>query len=234
MKTFVIFKKEIASFFNTPIAYIFLIIFLLIEGWFFQNFLFVEGSQASLRNVFGITPWAFCILIPAITMKLFAEEKKTGTIEILGTLPISYFSIIMGKFLAATFLLLISILSMLPYIITISVLGDPDGGVLFAGLLGLFFLGLALTSIGIMFSAFTKNQIVAFVLSFSVGISLFVVGMLVGFLPLFVGNFLSFISLFGHFENMTRGVIDSRDVIYFLSLIILPLFITAQTLIKKK
>ena len=234
MKTFIIFKKEIASFFNTPIAYIFLIIFLLIEGWFFQNFLFIDGSQASLRSVFGVTPWAFSILIPAITMKLFAEEKKSGTIELLGTLPISYVSVIMGKFLAAIFLLLIAILSMFPYIITISSLGDPDGGVLFSGLLGLFFLGSSFASLGIMFSSFTKNQIIALVLSFSTGISLFVVGMLVGFLPLAIGNFLSFISLYSHFENMTRGVIDSRDVLYFISVITIPLFITAQTLIKKK
>jgi len=234
MKTLVILKKEIANFFNTPIAYIFLFIFLVIEGFFFQSFVFAEGSEASLRSVFAITPWAFSILIPAITMRLFSEEKRSGTIEILATLPVSDFSIILGKFLSSVFLLLLAILCTIPYAITISIYGEPDIGALVSGYIGLFLLGSAFSAIGIMFSSFTKNQIIAFILSLAVGFTLFVMAYLTSFLPIAVGNFLSFISFSSHFENMTRGVIDTRDVIYFLSAIIMPLFITQKTLIKRK
>jgi ABC-2 type transport system permease protein len=226
-------KKELKSYFDSPIAYIIITIFLLISGWFFFSDLFLV-NQATLRNLFGIIPFIFMFFIPAITMRLLSEEKKSGTIEILLTLPVKDRQIILGKFLAGMILISVAVILTLVYAFTLSGLGSLDFGPVVTGYLGLILLGATYLSIGIFTSSLTQNQIVAFILSFLIIFVLYMLDNVLIFVPGFLAPVLEYLSVNYHFSNISRGVIDSRDVIYYLSLVFFFLFLAVRVLSSRK
>lgn len=226
-------KKELRSFFDSPIAYIVITIFLLITGWFFFSDLFLV-NQASLRNLFGIVPFIFMFFVPAVTMRLISEEKRSGTIEVLLTLPVRDHEIILGKFLAGLILIFAAVILTFVYTLTLSGLGDLDFGSVVAGYIGLIFLGAAYLSIGVFTSSLTQNQIVAFITSFVIIFALFMLDKVLIFVPGFLVSFFEYLSVDYHFSNIARGVIDSRDVIYYLSIIFLFLFLAVRALESRK
>ena len=227
--TWIFCKRELKSYFNSPIAYIVITIFLLISGWFFFNNLFLS-NQTSLRGLFSIVPFIFMFFAPAISMRLLSEEKKSGTIEVLVTLPVSDWEIILGKYLSALILLSIAVLLTLAYALTLSFMGNLDGGALVGGYLGLIFVGATYLSIGIFTSSLTRNQVVAFVVSFVIVFILFMLDKVIIFFPGFMASFLEYLSVDYHFSNIARGVIDSRDVIYYLSVIFFFLLLSVRFL----
>lgn len=226
-------KKELRSFFDSPIAYIVITIFLLITGWFFFSDLFLV-NQASLRNLFGIVPFIFMFFVPAVTMRLISEEKRSGTIEVLLTLPVKDYQIILGKFLAGLILIFAAVILTFVYTLTLSGLGNLDFGSVVAGYIGLVFLGGAYLSIGVFTSSLTQNQIVAFITSFVIIFALFMLDKALIFMPGFLVSFFEYLSVDYHFSNIARGVIDSRDVIYYLSIIFLFLFLAVRALESRK
>jgi len=214
-------KKEIKSYFNSPAAYIVLVIFLLLSGWFFASPLFIN-NQANLRTLFGIIPLLYLFFIPAITMGLLSREKNTGTMELLATLPIKDSQIIMGKFWASVSLIGVGLLLTLVHFITIMLLGtNVDFGAIFCGYIGLLFLGAVYSSIGIFASSITSNQVVSLIISFFIIFFFFIIKFFLFFVPDFMVGIFQFISIDYHFSNITRGVIDTRNIIYFVSLIVL-------------
>jgi ABC-2 type transport system permease protein len=227
-----IFKKELRSYFTSPIAYIVITVFLLICGWFFSTSLFVVG-QASLRNVFQIIPFVLTFFVPAITMRLLSEERKSGTFELLATMPVSDFSIVLGKYLAALVLLAVALLCTVTYAITVRALGKADVGVMFAGYIGLLLLGAGYLAIGILASSLTENQIVAFIIAFSIIFVLSLIDKVLMFVPAAVASVFEYLSAEYHFNNIARGVLDSRDLVYYGSLIVLGLFFAARALQKR-
>ncbi|KPL01035.1 MAG: ABC transporter [candidate division Zixibacteria bacterium SM23_73_3] len=226
-------KKELRSFFDSPIAYIVITTFLLISGWFFFSDLFLV-NQASLRNLFDIIPFIFMFFVPAVTMRLISEEKRSGTIEILLTLPVKDYEIILGKFLAGLILIVVAVLLTLVYTFTLSGLGDLDFGSVVAGYIGLIFLGATYLSVGVFTSSFTQNQIVAFITSFAIIFALYMLNKVLMFVPNFLASFFEYLSVDYHFSNISRGVIDSRDVIYYLSLVFFFLFLAVRALESRK
>lgn len=232
-KVYPIFKRELKAYFNSPIAYIVITVFLLISGWFFSSSLFLV-NQATLRGAFGIIPLIFVFVVPAITMRLISEEKKSGTIELLVTMPVKDLEIILGKFLAALVLLTIAILLTLTYAITVSLLGDVDGGPVLGGYLGLILMGAAYLSIGIFVSSLTENQIVAFIISFLIIFALFILDQILMFIPSGLVSFFEYLSIDYHFANISRGVIDTRDLIYYISVIFFSLLLAVRSLESRK
>ncbi len=229
---FIIAGKEMKSYFASPAAYIIIILFLSLTGWFFTNTLFIDGGQAELRSNFGIIPFLLLFFVPALTMKMVAEEKKSGTIELLTTLPLKDSDIIFGKFLGSLFILLLAVSLTFPNILTVGLLGKPDWGVLFCGYAGLFLMGAAFTSIGIYTSSITDNQIVAFIISFFVLFLLVILNNLLIFLPF--QSVFEYLASSTHYENMLKGVIDSKDLIYFFSIMIIFLTAASKTLESRK
>ncbi len=225
-------KKEFRSYFSSPAAYIIIILFLSLTGWFFTNTLFIEGGQADLRSNFNIIPFLLLFFVPALTMKMIAEEKRSGTIELLATLPVSETEIIAGKFIGSLGILVLSILLTSPNIITIGILGDPDWGVLFSGYAGLILMSAAFTSVGIYTSSVTDNQIIAFLVSFFILFILVMVNSLLIFLPF--PEFFEYLGVNSHYSNFLKGVIDSRDVVYFASVILIFLFGASRSLERRK
>lgn len=225
-------RKEMKSYFATPAAYIIIILFLTLTGWFFTNTLFLEGGQAELRSNFSLIPFMLLFFVPALTMKMVAEEKKSGTIELLTTLPLKDTDIIIGKFLGSLLILLLAVFLTFPNLITIGILGEPDWGVLFCGYSGLFFMGASFTAIGIYTSSVTDNQIVAFIICFFVLFILVMINNLLIFLP-FQAVF-EYLGAAVHYENMLKGVIDSKDLIYFFSIILLFLTAASKSLESRK
>lgn len=226
---FAIFKKEVQQFFSSLIGYIAIIVFLLVLGlfiWVFPDTNIFDYNYATLDSFFNIAPYIFIFLIPAITMRSFAEEINTGTIELLSTRPVTEMEIILGKYFAALLLVFIALVPTLIYFLTIYLLASPVGNVDTGGILGsyfgLFFLGAVFVAIGIFCSSVTSNQIVAFI----VGVFLcFFLYLAFGYLSqfgVFIGKndyFVESLGLSAHFDAMGKGVIDTRDVIYFLSII---------------
>ena len=229
----VIAKRELAGYFTSPVAYIFLVIFLLLTGFFtFTAGQFFERGEASLSAFFGWHPWLYLVLVPAVGMRLWAEERRAGTLELIMTMPLTPAQAIVGKFLASWIFLALALLLTFPVIITANVLGDPDNGMIIAGYLGSLFLAGAYLAVTCMTSALTRNQVVAFILS--VVACLFL--LLAGFNPVtdliarwaspaLVDTVAAF-SVITHFEGFQRGVIDSRDLLFFLSVIGFSLFAT--------
>lgn len=222
-------KKEFKSYFNSPAAYIVLTIFLLLTGWFFFSDFFII-NQASFRGLFGIVPFIFMFFAPAITMRLIAEEKKSGTIEVLVTLPVKDSEIILGKFLASFFLLSIAVLLTLFYPLTLSATGNFDFGSVFGGYLGLILSGCCFLSIGLFSSSLTQNQIVAFILGFVIIFVLMILDKVLFFFPGFLGFVFQYLSVGYHSSNLGRGVIDSRDLAYYFSIIFFFLVLGIKTL----
>lgn len=215
--TAILAKKELKGYFNSPAAYIVLVIFLLLSGWFFASPLFINNS-AELRSLFGILPIVYLFFIPAITMSLISKETNSGTLEILSTFPIKESQIIMGKFWASLQLIGIGLAFTLIHLITIMILGSNiDYGPIFCGYIGLILLGGFYSAIGIFSSTITSNQIVAFIISFFIVFFLFIIQFSLFFIPPFFTGFFQYISTGYHFDNIARGVIDTRNLIYFLS-----------------
>jgi len=230
-------KREIKGYFSSPVAYVFIVIFLVMCGFFTFNVSnFYEARIADLRAFFIWHPWLFLFLIPSVAMRLWAEERRSGTLEILLTLPVTAGQAVVAKFLAAWIFVGIALTLTFPLVITAFYLGNPDGGAIITGYLGSFLLAGAYLSIGSLTSALTRNQVIAFILA--VVFCLFLV--LAGWPPVTselskiasptVVDFVASLSFMPHFESMQRGVIDSRDIIYYLSVIVLMLFANTAVL----
>jgi ABC-2 type transport system permease protein len=228
-----IFRREFRSYFDSPIAYIVLVFFLLVSGYFFTSNLFLM-NQASMRTLFGIIPLLFVFFIPAISMRLIAEEKKSGTIELLFTYPIKDSEIVLGKYLAALGLILVSLLCTIIYAISVSTLGDLDGGQVFAGYIGLVLIGAAYLAIGMFASAITENQIVAFIVALAISFFFFILDKVLMFVPAKLASILEYLAIEYHFQNITRGVIDSRNLIYYFSMIFIGLMLASHALSRRK
>ncbi len=221
-----LFKREMTSYFATPLAYIFIVIFLLMAGAFtFYLGNFFERDQADLEAFLQFHPWLYVVLIPAISMRLWAEEINSGTIELLMTLPITTTEAVLGKFLAAWIFAGVALALTFPIWITVNYLGSPDNGAIVAGYLGSFFMAGGYLAVGAFLSAVTRSQVIAFVLSTSVCFVLTASGapLVLNFFSTFAGDevlaFIRSLSFLDHFQNIIRGVVDIRDIVYFGSLI---------------
>ncbi|MFH1255123.1 MAG: ABC transporter permease subunit [bacterium] len=226
---YILFKKELMAYFNSPIAYIFIGVFLVAGNWLFFNSFFLF-AQASMRNYFSILPWMFLFLSPAITMRLWAEEKKSGTIELLLTLPITYWQAVLAKFLSALAFLSISLLFSLTIPLSAAFMGNLDWGPVIGGYAGALFLGGSYLALGLFISSITKNQIIAFIIGLAACFAAFIIGadfVLAGS-PQIFAPIMKFIGLGSHFNNIARGVIDTKDIIYYLSFIFLFLWLNAR------
>ncbi len=217
----VLVKKELNLYFNSPIAYIVISIFLMLLGFFYSRPLFIQ-NYATLRHVFDVIPLFFLFFIPAITMRLYSEEYKSGTIEVIFTLPVRKIEVLLAKYISAVCVILISIILTLLYPITLLFFGKFDIGQTIAGYIGVLLLVLFFSSIGVFTSSFTKNQIISFVISFAIMFIFFILGKL----GIFVSPTLAYIGIDVHYDNFVRGIVDARDVIYFLSLTALFLYFT--------
>ncbi|MEW6088067.1 MAG: ABC transporter permease subunit [bacterium] len=228
-----IFKKEFAAYFISPIAYIVISIFLVLTGWFFFSTFFLY-RQAELRNFFELLPLTFAFIIPAVTMRLFSEELNIGSYELLSTMPVSSLDIISGKFMASVIFIIIMLLPTVSYSIFISFLGELDWGPVVGGYTGAVLLGAAFSSIGLFSSSLTRNQIIAFIIGMAVCFVLTLLDKILFFLP---RDFLSVFEFLGadfHFHNISRGIIDSRDLLYFISLCFIMLYSTNLVIQGKK
>ena len=236
-----IIRREFASYFATPVAYVFLVIFLVMQGLFtFYMGAFFEREQADLVSFFAYQPWLFLFLMPAIGMRLWAEERKAGTFELLLTLPVPLGTIVLGKYLAALLFAGLALLLTAPIWITVNWLGDPDNGVIFTGYLGSLLMAASYLAIGAALSAATKNQVVAFILSVSVCF-LFLVSGLPMVLDVFSGwapdalvLAVANISLLSHFDNLQKGVVVLSDIIYFAAIISTWLWINRVVIESKR
>jgi gliding motility-associated transport system permease protein len=235
-KIWTITKKELRSFFDSLMAYIMLIAFLGFSGfftWLYGSDVFFTG-QASLQSFFGIAYWTLFFFIPALTMRMLAEENRAGTIEMLLTKPISQWDVVSGKFLATLSLIVIALLLTLPYYITVATLGNIDHGAVISGYLGLILMSAAYIGIGIFTSSISNNQIVAFLLALFIGIFFHIIfDVLSGSMTGILGEVFNFLSLSTHFESISRGVIDTKDIIYFLSIAFVGLFASEAVLTQK-
>ena len=237
----VIAKRELRGYFATPLAYVFIVIFLALTGWFtFYLGGFYERGQADLTPFFNFHPWLYLLLVPAISMRLWAEERKTGSIELLMTLPITMWEAVLGKFLAAWAFTSIALLLTFPIWITVNYLGDPDNGVIVAAYLGSLLMAGAFLAIGACISAANSNQVIAFILTVVVcfifllsGFPL-VLDFFAGWAPQSVVDAVAGMSFLTHFNSLSRGVIDIRDVVFFVLVIGSWLYANAIVLDLKK
>ena len=220
-----IFKKEFKDYFISPIAYIVIAIFLFAVGVLFFIDFFAYG-QVDLRRFFERLPWMFALVVPAITMRLFSEELNVGSYEILLTLPVTFRDIIIGKFLAGVAFVAAILVPTFSYPFCISFLGDLDWGVVIGSYLGAILLGAAYVAIGLFTSSLTRNQIIALISSMLICMALFVVGRLLYFIPESILPVVSYLSSGFHFDNISRGIVDTRDLLYFFSIIFLGLYAT--------
>jgi ABC-2 type transport system permease protein len=222
-----IMRRELAAWFSSPVAYITAGIFLVFSGFlFFSTFFLV--NRAELRNFFGILPVMFAFFVPAITMRLFAEEARSGSLETLMTLPVSGLDVTIGKFLAAFISGASILVPTLAYAVTAAALGEPEWGPIAGGYLGALFLIASFTAIGLFASSLTKNQIVAFFVAFAVSILLAMIDRFLVILPAAIVAPLEYLSAGYHFESVSRGIVDTRDIVYFLSLTSLFLALTVR------
>jgi gliding motility-associated transport system permease protein len=237
MKTiWLITKRELNSFFDSLIAFIMIILFLGFSGfftWISGSDIFLVG-QASLRSFFSIAYWTLFFFIPALTMRLIAEEKKTGTIEMLLTKAVTDRQVIIGKYLATLILICIALAFTLPYVVSISRLGNLDLGGTLCGYLALILMSAAYTSIGLFTSSITNNQIVAFLSALFIGLFFHIIFEVVaGGMTGFAGQVINSLSMTVHFESLSRGVVDSKDLVYFGSIIFLGIFFTEVSLSRR-
>jgi ABC-2 type transport system permease protein len=218
-----IFKKEFRTYFVSPIAYIVISIFLLVTGWFFFTTFFLY-NQTNLRNFFSLLPIIFSFVVPAVTMRLFSEELNVGSYEILLTMPVTFLDVVVGKFLSAVAFIAVMIAPTLSYPITVSFLGELDWGPVAGGYLGAVLLGASFSAIGLFASSLTRNQIIAFIIGMAICFSLVLVDKMLFFLPQTLLGILSYLGADTHFQNISKGIIDSRDVLYFLSVCFVGLY----------
>lgn len=238
-----IYKKELSGYFGTPIAYVFIVIFIFLNGIFtFKLANFYEINQADLRAFFFWHPWLYLFLVPAVSMRLWSEERKSGTIELLFTLPIKSGTIILGKFLAALSFIAVNLLLTFPMVITVFYLGNPDAGIIIAGYIGSLLMAGAYLSIGSAFSALTKNQVISFILTAVACLVFILIGYHPfvkflsdsGIIPMFVIENLRSLSFMAHFDSIQKGVFELRDLIFFLSIIGCGLYANYVILEEKK
>jgi ABC-2 type transport system permease protein len=228
-----IMRRELAFYFTSPVAYIVIAVFLIATGWAFFSVFFLNG-RADVRDFFSLLPLILALVVPAVTMRLFSEEFSSGSYEILLTFPVSMQDILAGKFLAAlgfTFLMLIPTLS---YPLFVASLGELDWGPVLGGYLGTIFLVGLLCAVGLFASAVTKNQIVAFIIGAALCLVLTQVHRILFLLPVFLTGFVQFVGASTHFANFGRGVLDSRDLLYFVSLSFLALYATNVVIERKR
>ena len=241
-----VFKRELAGYFVTPVAYVFIVIFLILAGVFtwdqsLGNFYGNEGTgRAELRGFFGFQPWLYLFLIPAISMRLWAEERKSGTIELLLTLPVSLGAAVLGKFLAAWAFAGVALLLTFPVWITVNYLGNPDNGAIATGYLGSFLMAGGFLAVGSVLSAATKSQVIAFILTVVACFCLLLAGFtpviefLRGWAPSVLVDAVASFSFLTRFDSLSKGVIDLRDIIFFGTLIGVSLAATGAVLEAKK
>ncbi len=226
-------KREIGGYFASPVAYVFIVIFLLLCGFFtFMLGGFFERREASLVSFFLWHPWLYLFLVPAVAMRLWSEERRLGTMELLLTMPVTGWQAIVGKFIASWLFLALALALTFPVVISVGYLGSPDYGVIFCGYLGSLLLAGAYLAVGCMTSAMTRNQVISFILSVVICLFLILAGwppvtdLLVRWAPGWLVNTVAAFSVVPHFDGFQKGVLDSRDVIFFLSIIGLSLFTT--------
>ncbi len=236
-----ILKREWKAYFNSPVAYVFIVIFLALSGFFTFNVSHLyEAGRADLGAFFFWHPWLYLILVPAVAMRLWAEERRTGTLELLLTMPVTTAQAIVGKFVAAWLFLLLALALTFPVVITVYYLGQPDLGPILSGYAGSALLAGAYLAVGTFTSALTRNQVVSFILSAVIGLFLLlagyppVTGILSAVAPPWLVAVISGFSFTSHYEQLQRGVIDLRDLLYFASVIVFMLFATHVTLENRK
>lgn len=236
-----VFIREIGGYFNTPLGFIFIDVFVLLTGFFFfEMFKFFSADQAHLRSLFMLLPWIYLFFVPAISMRLLAEEKKVGTVEVLMTLPLRDWEVVMAKFLAAFIFLSVSLLLTFPLVIVAARAAAPDIGLdygpIIGGYMGAILMGGAFLAVGIFFSSITDNQIVAFILSVVTMAVFLLIGLsdIVEFFPPVLQRFVLNISLVSHFHSIARGVIDSRDILYYFSVMFLFVYFTIRSVESRK
>ncbi len=212
-----IFRKEFSAYFISPIAYIVIAIFLLITGWFFFATFFIF-NQANLRTFYTLLPLVFAFVIPAITMRLISEEINVGSDEILLTMPVTFQDVILGKFLASVALVVAMLIPTFAYPLTVSLIGQLDWGPVVGGYVGAVFLAAAFSAIGLFASALTRNQIIAFIIGLAICFTLTLLDKMLYFLPRSLLSVFAYLGADFHFQNIARGIIDSRDLLYFVSL----------------
>lgn len=230
-------RRELASYFNAPVAYIVIVAFLLVAGWMYFSSLFLMG-RADMRSFFAPSPFSpsmlLVIIVPAVTMRLIAEERKSGTIELLTTWPVRSSEVVLGKFLAALGLVASAIGATLVYAFTVAALGPLDWGPVVSGYVGLLLFAAALVAIGVLCSSLTKNQIIAFIVGFIVCAALYFVYWLQFFMPQALAPILEFASVSYHLDSLARGVIDTRNVLYYLTVTAGALFLAERAVSKQR
>ena len=236
-----VFKREFSGYFSTPVAYVFIVIFLFVMGVFtFYIGAFYERNQADLEPFFNFHPWLYLFLIPAISMRLWSEERKTGTVELLMTLPIATYEAVIGKFLAAWCFTVVAVVLTFPMWITVNYLGRPDNTVILASYFGSLFMAGGFLAIGSCISAITKSQVIAFVISVVICFLFLLSGFPLvldffrGWAPQAVVNAIASFSFLTHFESIKKGVIDIRDLIYFAALICFWLYANVVVIESRK
>jgi len=228
-----IYRREIRSYFNSAVAYVVIVVFLAIVGWYFSNNLFLINI-ASMRIVFELVPLVFLFFVPAVTMRLLAEEKKSGTLELLTTKPVRDAEIVLGKFLAAWTLLAATLAPTLIWLVTLMILGNPDLGPVVAGYIGLMLTGGVYIAIGIFASSLTENQIVAFLIGLVIVLAFFLADKVLLYVPGFLAPVVEYMGIDYHFSSIARGVIDSRDIVYFGSILGFALLMATASLERRK
>lgn len=218
-----IFKREFYAYMVSPVAYIVISVFLILTGWFFFSTFFLQ-NQASLRNFFSLLPMIFSFVVPAVTMRLLSEEFSVGSYETLLTLPVTFTDVILGKFLAAVGFLAVMLVPTLMYPVTVAVLGNLDWGPVIGGYIGAVLLGASFSAIGLLASSLTRNQIVAFIVGMAVCFSLCLIDKMLFFLPQSFLGFFEYVAADTHFQNIAKGILDSRDILYFLSVAFVGLY----------
>ncbi|BBM89699.1 hypothetical protein COTS27_01406 [Spirochaetota bacterium] len=223
--------KEVKGFFFSPVAYVVATVFFIVSGVFFWPAFFVQ-NQAELRSFFAMLPWSLTFIIPALTMRLFAEERQSGSYEMLYTLPVTLEEIIVGKF-CAVLVFLLFMLSIVPlYGITVSWVGDLNWGIVWGGFFGALFLGAFYAAVGLFASSLTKNQVIAFIIGLCIALLFFLVDKFFVFLPQSIIAIFNFFSSDIHFKNITKGVLDIRDILFFVWLTYIFLWLTQLNLKK--
>lgn len=233
-KVYIIFKKELQGYFNSPIAYIFLGIFLILSSWlFFQQFFL--NNQATAQYFFNSLPWLMLFLVPAITMRAWAEEKRSGTIELLLTMPITDTQVVLAKFLSSLVFILLALVCSLVIPITVGLLGNLDVGQTFGSYLGVLFLSACYLALGLFISSLTKNQIIAFLVTAVASFAFFIVGdgLVTNSLGSFFGAIFKTAGLGSHYDSISRGVLDLRDLFYFIAFIGFFLFLNIKSLLSR-
>jgi ABC-2 type transport system permease protein len=227
-----IFEKEFRTYFVSPIAYIVISIFLIVTGWFFFMTFFLF-NQADLRYFLGLLPITFSFVIPAITMRLFSEELNVGSYEILLTMPVTFRQVVLGKFLASLVFVAAMLVPTLAYPVTVTFLGQLDWGPVVGGYVGALLLGASFSAIGLFASSLTRNQIIAFITGMAICFGLTLIDKMLFFLPQALLGFLQYLGADFHFRNISKGIFDSRDILYFLSVIFVALYGTHLALQEK-